>query len=301
MPIKEEDGKLRDQMRSTSNIEENEQDSPQTPPEPPPPSAAPPAPSPNSPEQLQRDEDVETNNVDAEEDGQPPDQLKAKKPSRNPVGMTDGDERRPNEPQSPLTRRKGSEGETPEDEGVERDEPGDKGNEDKSRGVEGEAKGQSKDGQQWNAMEDVKGCQEVEGRKGVEGMTIEGEEAQVGEESQMVQARMTTATDANDALHDPGSETKESPCIQLEGERDMETSRDVELTDVETNNVNAEEDEDDHKPSRNPVGMMDGDERRPNEPTEPPNEKEGERGANGELRRIKGVEDVKDVKSRESR
>jgi hypothetical protein len=32
-------------------------------------------------------------------------------------------------------------------------------------------------------MEDVEGCQEVEGRKGVEGMMIEGEEARVGEES----------------------------------------------------------------------------------------------------------------------
>jgi hypothetical protein len=97
-------------------------------------------------------------------------------------------------------------------------------------------------------------------------------------------------------LHDPGGETTEFPSIQLEGERDMETSQ-----DIETNNVNAEEDEDDHQPSRNPVGTTDGDECRPSESTEPPDEKEGEEGANGELRRIKGVEDVKDVESRELR
>ncbi|KAF8841208.1 hypothetical protein BDN67DRAFT_1010770 [Paxillus ammoniavirescens] len=201
-------------------------------------------------------------------------------------------------------------------------------------------------------MEDVEGCREVEGRKGVKETTIEGEEAQVREESQMVQAQTTTATDANgqhttndtddsprpeppptplhpsppspnhyeqqdddddtetsktptqrhaDALHDPGGKMKESPSVRLEGERDMETSQDIELTDVETNDVNAEEDEDDHQPSRNPVGTIDGDEHCPSKPTEPPDKKEGERGANGKLRRIKGVEDVKDVELRELR
>ncbi|KIJ11539.1 hypothetical protein PAXINDRAFT_15538 [Paxillus involutus ATCC 200175] len=126
----EEDGKSREQMGSTSNVKENEQDSPRTPPEPPPPSAAPPAPSPNSPERLRNDETttttmstlqtadalhnpdgkmkvtpsvrlegeriedssryVELTDIDAEEDGQPPDQSKTKKPSRNPVGTMDG-------------------------------------------------------------------------------------------------------------------------------------------------------------------------------------------------------------------
>ncbi|KAF8841209.1 hypothetical protein BDN67DRAFT_1010771 [Paxillus ammoniavirescens] len=185
MPIEEEDGKLREQMGSTSNIKENEQDSPRTPPEPPPPSAAPPAPSPNSPEWLRNNEtttmttstpqtadtlhdpdgemkvtlsvqlkgeriedlsryieltDIKTNDVDAEEDRRPPDQSKMKKPSRNPVGTTDGDERCPNEPTEPPDKEEG-ERRGNKDEGVERDEPGDKGNEDESRGVEGEAKG----------------------------------------------------------------------------------------------------------------------------------------------------------------
>jgi hypothetical protein len=44
--------------------------------------------------------------------------------------------------------------------------------------------------------------------------------------------------------------------------------------DIEMNDINTEEDKDDHQPSRNPVGTMDG-----NEPTEPPDKKEGEQGA----------------------
>ncbi|KIJ15051.1 hypothetical protein PAXINDRAFT_12310 [Paxillus involutus ATCC 200175] len=92
-----------------------------------------------------------------------------------------------------------------------------------------------------------------------------------------------------DAVHDPGGEMKEPLSIWLEGERDMEMSRYIELMDVKTNDVNAEEDKDDHQPSRNPVGMTDSDERRPNEPTEPPDE-EGERRGDGELRRVKNIE-----------
>ncbi|KIJ10858.1 hypothetical protein PAXINDRAFT_16192 [Paxillus involutus ATCC 200175] len=69
---------------------------------------------------------------------------------------------------------------------------------------------------------------------------------------------------------------KKPPSIWLEGETNMETSRYV------------EKDEDDHQPSRNPVGTTDGDERRPNEPTEPPDE-EGERRGDGERRRVEDV------------
>ncbi|KIJ08943.1 hypothetical protein PAXINDRAFT_17951 [Paxillus involutus ATCC 200175] len=99
----------------------------------------------------------------------------------------------------------------------------------------------------------------------------------------------TPAQQHADTLHDPGGKTKEPLSVRLEGERDMETSRYVKLMDVKTNNVDAKEDKDNHQPSRNPVGTMDGNKRCPNEPTEPPDE-EGEQRGDGELRR---AEDVK--------
>ncbi|KIJ04769.1 hypothetical protein PAXINDRAFT_21935 [Paxillus involutus ATCC 200175] len=169
----------------------------------------------------------------------------------------------------------------------------------------------------------------VEGRKGVEGTTIKGEEAQVGEETQMVQARSMMVTDINedgqhatndtdnspttppeppplhyppspddperrddnnttrsnkmpaqrhaDAVHDPGNETQATPNIQTNN------------IDVETNGDHVEDDQEDLKLSRHPVGTMDGIKRCPNEPTEPPDEEEGERRGDGELRRAKDV------------
>ncbi|KIJ09739.1 hypothetical protein PAXINDRAFT_17175 [Paxillus involutus ATCC 200175] len=88
-----------------------------------------------------------------------------------------------------------------------------------------------------------------------------------------------------DALHDPGGKMKEPPSVRLEGERDMEMSRYIKLTDVKTNVINAEEDKDDHQPSRNPVGMTDGVSTVPTSPQSPLTRK----GSEGEMT-VEGVE-----------
>jgi hypothetical protein len=107
---------------------------------------------------------------------------------------------------------------------------------------------------------------------------------------------MTTSTPQTaDALHNPDGKTKVTPSVRLEGERIEGSSRYVELTDIETNNINAKEDGrppdqlKTKKPSRNPVGTTDGNERRPNEPTEPPDKEEGEQRGNGELRKVEDI------------
>ncbi|KIJ04914.1 hypothetical protein PAXINDRAFT_21801 [Paxillus involutus ATCC 200175] len=92
---------------------------------------------------------IDVDETNAEEDGRPQGQSKAKKSPRDPVGTMDSDEHHPNKPTEPPDEEEGEQRGN-KDEGVERDEPGDKGNEDESRGVEGEAKGQSEDGQQQN-------------------------------------------------------------------------------------------------------------------------------------------------------
>ncbi|KAF8835677.1 hypothetical protein BDN67DRAFT_984460 [Paxillus ammoniavirescens] len=59
-------------------------------------------------------------------------------------------------------------------------------------------------------------------------------------------------------------------------------------------NNHIEEDHNDQKLPKDPVGMTDSDEHCSNELTEPPDEKEGKQGVDGELR-------AKDIESRESR
>ncbi|KIJ11850.1 hypothetical protein PAXINDRAFT_15303 [Paxillus involutus ATCC 200175] len=75
-----------------------------------------------------------------------------------------------------------------------------------------------------------------------------------------------------DAVYNPGSETDTPdsvpPSVRLEGERSRLTSLNVEVNDVKMDDNHAQ------KPSNNPVGMTDGDERPPNAPTELPNKDE---------------------------
>ncbi|KIK80413.1 hypothetical protein PAXRUDRAFT_158766, partial [Paxillus rubicundulus Ve08.2h10] len=66
------------------------------------------------------------------------------------------------------------------------------------------------------------------------------------------------------------------------GERHMELSWYVELTSRQMSMNDDKIEEDETKPRRDPVGMMDGDDRHPNIPTELPDE-EGAQGGNGEL------------------
>ncbi|KIJ18389.1 hypothetical protein PAXINDRAFT_8642 [Paxillus involutus ATCC 200175] len=98
----------------------------------------------------------------------------------------------------------------------------------------------------------------------------------------------TAARQRADAMHNPGGETVSPgslpPSVRLEGEWNRLTSLHVELTDVETNDVDETSAKEAgrppgqskaKKPPRDPVGTSDGDTRHPNEPTEPPDE-EGE-------------------------
>ncbi|KIJ06131.1 hypothetical protein PAXINDRAFT_20666 [Paxillus involutus ATCC 200175] len=66
------------------------------------------------------------------------------------------------------------------------------------------------------------------------------------------------------------------PSVRLEGERNRRTSLNIEVDEVKTDDNHTQQ------LSRHPVGMTDGDERRPSEPTEPPDKEEGERGRDGE-------------------
>ncbi|KIJ09950.1 hypothetical protein PAXINDRAFT_16988 [Paxillus involutus ATCC 200175] len=90
-----------------------------------------------------------------------------------------------------------------------------------------------------------------------------------------------------DAVHDPGGKTDTPgsvpPSVWLEGERNRATSLNVETDDNEV---------DEMKPSRNPVGTTDGDACRPSEPTEPPDKKEGERGVDTKSRDKTMVENI---------
>ncbi|KAF8833523.1 hypothetical protein BDN67DRAFT_1017457 [Paxillus ammoniavirescens] len=99
-----------------------------------------------------------------------------------------------------------------------------------------------------------------------------------------------------DAVHDPGGETdapgSQPPSVRLEGERNRLPSLYIETDDNEV---------DETKPSRNPVGTTDGDEHRPSEPTEPPDEKDGEREVDGELKKVDTTETVERVETKESR
>ncbi|KAF8836634.1 hypothetical protein BDN67DRAFT_983801 [Paxillus ammoniavirescens] len=89
-----------------------------------------------------------------------------------------------------------------------------------------------------------------------------------------------------DAVHDPGGQTVEPedkpPSVQLEGEKNKVTSLNVKVNNVEMDNDHTKVDNDKLKLPQDPVGMTDGNERRPNEPTEPPDKKEGKRGVDGE-------------------
>ncbi|KAF8834576.1 hypothetical protein BDN67DRAFT_985221 [Paxillus ammoniavirescens] len=102
-----------------------------------------------------------------------------------------------------------------------------------------------------------------------------------------MRSNKTAARPRADAVHDPGGQTvapgSVPPSVRLKGERKRATSLNVEPDNVETNGNHIEEDHDDQKPSRNPVGMTDSDEHRPSKPTEPPDEEEGARGGNGEV------------------
>ncbi|KIJ16142.1 hypothetical protein PAXINDRAFT_11186 [Paxillus involutus ATCC 200175] len=97
----------------------------------------------------------------------------------------------------------------------------------------------------------------------------------------------TAARQRADAVHDPGGEMDAPdsvpPSVWLEGEKGKATSLNIETDNNEV---------DETKPSRNPVGMTDSDKRRPSEPTEPPDEKEGERGVDAESRDKTTVKNV---------
>ncbi|KIJ10654.1 hypothetical protein PAXINDRAFT_16371 [Paxillus involutus ATCC 200175] len=135
------------------------------------------------------------------------------------------------------------------------------------------------------------------------------------------------AVDEDGDVHDPGGQmdAPESvpPSVRLEGEKIRCTSLRVELTDVETNDVDETSAEEARrppgqskarKPPRDPVGTPDGDTRRPNGPTKPPDEEEGADGGDGEQEvestvghvetnepgRVE-VEGVKNVETKESR
>ncbi|KIJ07342.1 hypothetical protein PAXINDRAFT_19455, partial [Paxillus involutus ATCC 200175] len=105
----------------------------------------------------------------------------------------------------------------------------------------------------------------------------------------------TAARRRADDVHDPGGQTDAPdsvpPSVRLEGEKIRRTSLCVELTDVETNDVDETSAEEAgrppgqskaRKPPRDPVGTPDGDTRRPNGPTKPPDEEEGADGGDGE-------------------
>ncbi|KIJ08655.1 hypothetical protein PAXINDRAFT_18224 [Paxillus involutus ATCC 200175] len=83
----------------------------------------------------------------------------------------------------------------------------------------------------------------------------------------------TPARACADAVHDPGGETDTPgsvpPSIRLEGERNRATSLNVEPNNNEV---------DETKPSRNPVGTMDGNERHPSEPQSPLTRRKGIEG-----------------------
>ncbi|KIJ08946.1 hypothetical protein PAXINDRAFT_17956, partial [Paxillus involutus ATCC 200175] len=137
----------------------------------------------------------------------------------------------------------------------------------------------------------------------------------------------TAARRRADDVHDPGGQTDAPdsvpPSVRLEGEKIRRTSLRVELTDVETNDVDETSAEEAgrppgqskaRKPPRDPVGTPDGDTRRPNGPTKPPDEEEGADGGDGEqevestvghvetneLGRVE-VEGVENVETKESR
>ncbi|KIJ08005.1 hypothetical protein PAXINDRAFT_18829 [Paxillus involutus ATCC 200175] len=124
----------------------------------------------------------------------------------------------------------------------------------------------------------------------------------------------TAARRRADDVHDPGGQTDAPdsvpPSVRLEGEKIRRTSLRVELTDVETSDVDETSAEEAgrppgqskaRKPPRDPVGTPDGDSRRPNGPTEPPDEEKGARRGNGEMKVNRRVETVEEVETEESR
>ncbi|KAF8836555.1 hypothetical protein BDN67DRAFT_1014615 [Paxillus ammoniavirescens] len=179
----------------------------------------------------------------------------------NPVGMTDGVEHHPNGPTEPPDKEQGEQGRvselrdtlTVEDVGT-----------DKSSQVN-----------------------KTEGDEGDEGMKVEKTKSKE-DNVDTTKLNKTPARRHADALHGPGGETTTSdstpPSVWLKGESSKQASRLVETND--------EEDEDNHRPSRSPVGMMDGDKCHPNKPTEPPDKEEGAQGENGKLRIKSRVEPV---------
>ncbi|KIJ15256.1 hypothetical protein PAXINDRAFT_11798 [Paxillus involutus ATCC 200175] len=78
-----------------------------------------------------------------------------------------------------------------------------------------------------------------------------------------------------DAMHNPGGEMVSPgslpPSVWLKGERNKVMSLYVKADNVGTVDYN----HDTQQLPRKPMGMPDGDERRPNKPTEPPDEEEG--------------------------
>ncbi|KAF8833472.1 hypothetical protein BDN67DRAFT_1056501, partial [Paxillus ammoniavirescens] len=118
---------------------------------------------------------------------------------------------------------------------------------------------------------DEERSQREEARDDEEGQDVE-ETPNKEEEGQRRDREQLTATNTNknDALHDPGGETvapgSVPPSVRLEGERKMATSLYVEVNEVETVNNHVEEDHDDQKPPKDPVGMTDGNEHHPTQP-----------------------------------
>ncbi|KIJ10570.1 hypothetical protein PAXINDRAFT_16409 [Paxillus involutus ATCC 200175] len=122
----------------------------------------------------------------------------------------------------------------------------------------------------------------------------------------MMKSNKTPARIHADAMHNPGGHTKSPgsvpPSIGLEGEKSKRSSLNVEPMDVQTNDVDVEDDHDNQTMPRGPVGTPDGDTRRPNRPTEPPDEEKGGQRRNGQqettVREVESKMSSRDVESR---
>jgi hypothetical protein len=84
----------------------------------------------------------------------------------------------------------------------------------------------------------------------------------------------TAARTHADTVHDPGSEMKKSPSVQLKGKRSKATSLNIEPNNIETDDDEVKGHHNVQKPPKDPVGMSDSNKHHPNRPTEPPDEEE---------------------------
>ncbi|KAF8840800.1 hypothetical protein BDN67DRAFT_980768 [Paxillus ammoniavirescens] len=88
-----------------------------------------------------------------------------------------------------------------------------------------------------------------------------------------------------DTVHGLGGKTRAPgslpPSIQLEGERNRSMSLYFKADHIKMNGDHAEEDHNNQRLPKDPVGTPDGDKYHPNRPIQPPDDKKGAQGVDG--------------------